>query len=106
MVKTTARYKAEQIVLNDEIGYITTQKNTIILQAKGHSKGFDSYFITAEIKEDDTIVMACDDSCWAYKTNGNKPKECKHTLAGQLLLKKDNTIRQTYHVFGDDNNDE
>jgi len=100
MTASSMMDKVEVILKKKEIEYTQTDGNIHIFQAKAHAKGYDSYFLTAEIMEglgpdtqhpDDYIEWKCDEtaqsSCHAFMYSRDKPRTCKHVESAKRLMK-------------------
>ena len=94
-MKQTREEKVLEIIEKGEISYSHTDGNTIVFQAKQHSKTVDNpYLIQGKISEKDIIEWYCPCRAWEYSDNG-----CKHTDSADIMLKRDESIRKVYKII-------
>ena len=94
-MKQTREEKVIEIIESGEISYSHTNGNTIIFQAKQHTKSVDNpYLIEGKINDKDIIEWYCTCRAWEYSDNG-----CKHTDSADIMLKRDESIRKVYKII-------
>ena len=94
-MKQTREEKILEIIEKGEISYSHTKGNTIVFEAKSHTKGRDEpYSVQGTINEKNIIEWYCPCEAWKHSDDG-----CKHTGSADIMLERDESIRKVYKII-------